>query len=55
MISDNVRADILLQAMPYIKNFTGKVIVVTYGGAAMINEGVRWAFSPSSSTEAGRR
>jgi acetylglutamate kinase len=43
MISDNVRADILLQAMPYIKNFTGKVIVVKYGGAAMINEGVRSA------------
>ncbi|MCX7026126.1 MAG: acetylglutamate kinase [Spirochaetes bacterium] len=43
MISDNVRADILLQAMPYIKKFSGKVIVVKYGGAAMINEGVRSA------------
>lgn len=43
MISDNVRADILLQAMPYIKKFAGKVIVVKYGGAAMINEGVRAA------------
>ena len=43
MITDNVRADILLQAMPYIKNFSGRVVVVKYGGAAMINEGVRAA------------
>ena len=43
MINDNIRADILLQAMPYIKKFAGKVLVVKYGGAAMINEGVRAA------------
>lgn len=43
MIADNVRADILIQAMPYIKSFAGKIVVVKYGGAAMINEGVRAA------------
>lgn len=43
MIADNVRADILIQAMPYFKSFTGKIIIVKYGGAAMINEGVRAA------------
>ncbi|TXT49739.1 MAG: acetylglutamate kinase [Spirochaetes bacterium] len=43
MIADNVRADILIQAMPYFKKFSGKVIVIKYGGAAMINEGVRSA------------
>ncbi len=43
MVSDNVRADILLQAMPYIERFAGRVVVVKYGGAAMINEGVRAA------------
>ncbi|HAP56035.1 MAG TPA: acetylglutamate kinase, partial [Spirochaetaceae bacterium] len=43
MINDNIRADILLQAMPYIKKFAGKILVVKYGGAAMINEGVRAA------------
>ena len=43
MITDNVRADILIQAMPYFKAFTGKIVVVKYGGAAMINEGVRSA------------
>lgn len=43
MIADNVRADILIQAMPYFKAFAGKIVVVKYGGAAMINEGVRSA------------
>jgi acetylglutamate kinase len=43
MIADNVRADILIQAMPYFKKFSGKIIVIKYGGAAMINEGVRSA------------
>ena len=43
MIADNVRADILIQAMPYFKSFTGKIVIVKYGGAAMINEGVRAA------------
>ncbi len=43
MIADNVRADILIQAMPYIKSFADKIVVVKYGGAAMINEGVRAA------------
>ncbi|MEN6492225.1 MAG: acetylglutamate kinase [Rectinema sp.] len=38
-----MRADILIQAMPYFRAFAGKVIVVKYGGAAMINEGVRSA------------
>ncbi|HNX73623.1 MAG TPA: acetylglutamate kinase [Spirochaetales bacterium] len=43
MISDMMRADILIQAMPYFRAFAGKVIVVKFGGAAMINEGVRSA------------
>lgn len=43
MIADNIRADILIQAMPYFKAFAGKIVVVKYGGAAMINEGVRSA------------
>lgn len=43
MIADKVRADILIQAMPYFRTFAGKIIVVKYGGAAMINESVRSA------------
>lgn len=32
------RAEVLTQALPYIKRYTGKIIVVKYGGNAMINE-----------------
>ena len=42
-IPDNARADILIQALPYIKDWIGKTVVVKYGGAAMTNEGVRQA------------
>lgn len=37
-ISNAKRAEILTQALPYIKSYTGKVIVVKYGGNAMINQ-----------------
>ena len=32
------RAEVLTQALPYIRRYTGKVVVVKYGGNAMINE-----------------
>lgn len=36
--SNAERAQVLAQALPYIKRYNGKVIVVKYGGNAMINE-----------------
>lgn len=36
--SNAQRAQVLTQALPYIKKFVGKTIVVKYGGNAMINE-----------------
>ena len=32
------RAEVLTQALPYIKSYNGKVLVVKYGGNAMINQ-----------------
>ena len=32
------RAEVLTTALPYIKKYSGKVVVVKYGGNAMINE-----------------
>jgi acetylglutamate kinase len=43
IISDSARADILVRALPYIKAYAGKTVVVKYGGAAMTNENVRQA------------
>ena len=36
--SNAERAEILTQALPYIKRYVGKIVVVKYGGNAMINE-----------------
>ena len=32
------KAEVLIEALPYIQKFNGKVIVVKYGGSAMSNE-----------------
>ena len=37
-ITNAQRAEVLTQALPYIQNYYGKIIVVKYGGNAMINE-----------------
>jgi acetylglutamate kinase len=42
-VSDSERASMLAQALPYIRKYRGKTIVVKYGGAAMVNEGLRAA------------
>ncbi len=36
--TNSARAEVLTQALPYIKKFNGEVVVVKYGGNAMINE-----------------
>ena len=37
-ISNQQRAELLVEALPYIKKYNGKIIVIKYGGNAMINE-----------------
>lgn len=39
--SNAERAEVLTQALPYIKRYVGKVVVVKYGGNAMINESLK--------------
>ena len=36
--SNAQRAEVLTQALPYIKRYTGKIVVVKYGGNAMVND-----------------
>lgn len=40
-ISNVDRAEILTQALPYIRQYNGKTVVVKYGGNAMINESLK--------------
>ena len=35
------RAEVLTQALPYIKRYNGKVVVVKYGGNAMVSESLK--------------
>ena len=35
------KADILSEALPYIRNFAGKTIVIKYGGKAMVHENLK--------------
>jgi acetylglutamate kinase len=43
MMSSNV--EILLEALPYIREFHGRTVVIKYGGAAMQEEGLREGFA----------
>ena len=36
--SNQQRAEILVQALPYIRHYAGQIVVVKYGGNAMIND-----------------
>jgi acetylglutamate kinase len=38
-------ADILIEALPYIKNFSTKTVVIKYGGHAMVDEKLKQDFS----------
>ena len=37
-ITNPQRAKVLVHALPYIQEYSGKIVVIKYGGNAMINE-----------------
>jgi acetylglutamate kinase len=39
------KAEVLLEALPYIRKFRGKTFVIKYGGSAMVNEELRETFA----------
>ena len=41
LFSNAQRAEVLTQALPYIQRYNGKVVVIKYGGNAMINEALK--------------
>ncbi|HWP35708.1 MAG TPA: acetylglutamate kinase [Thermodesulfobacteriota bacterium] len=45
MIDARERAAVLVEALPYIRMFAGKTVVIKYGGAAMLDEGLKRAFA----------
>ena len=43
VINNAQRAQVLVEALPYIQKYYNKIIVVKYGGNAMINEELKEA------------
>jgi len=39
------RANILIETLPYIKTFFGKIMVIKYGGKAMVEEKLKYSFA----------
>ncbi len=39
--TNNERAEVLVQALPHIKRYNGKIVVIKYGGNAMIDENLK--------------
>ncbi len=44
MITNHNKAQILVEALPYIREYSGRTIVIKYGGAAMVDEKIRAEF-----------
>ena len=44
-IAPEIKAEILAEALPYIRKFHGKTIVVKYGGNAMTEERLKHGFA----------
>ena len=41
--TNSQRAEVLIQALPYIQDYSNEIVVIKYGGNAMINEELREA------------
>ena len=42
-LTSSQTAEVLIESFPWIKNITGKTVVIKYGGAAMVDEKLRSA------------
>jgi len=45
VFSDEDKANVLIEALPYIQRFTGKTIVIKYGGHAMVDDRLKNDFA----------
>ncbi len=45
MIPISTKTEVLIEALPYIQRYEGKTFVVKYGGAAMIDDGLKESFA----------
>ena len=43
-LTERQKAEVLIEALPYIQRFNRKIIVVKYGGSAMVDEHLKLSF-----------
>jgi len=43
MIGEEARAELLLEAMPYIEKYQNRILVIKYGGNAMLGDEFKWS------------
>ena len=48
------KAQVLIEALPYIQRFNRKIIVVKYGGSAMVDENLKRQVIQDGTSETGR-
>ena len=53
---EQAKAEILIEAIPYIRKFAGETVVIKYGGSAMVDERLKKAVIKDGNvlTETGR-
>ncbi|KAH8265667.1 hypothetical protein KR044_011270, partial [Drosophila immigrans] len=44
-LSPAIRADVLAEALPWLLHYRGKIVVVKYGGNAMVDDDLKAAFA----------
>lgn len=44
MISNQDKAAFLIEALPFIRRYHGKTVVIKYGGSAMVDKEIRQEF-----------
>ena len=44
-MTDTVRAAVLAEALPWLQHYRNKIVVVKYGGNAMVDEELKRAFA----------
>ena len=42
-MDNKLRAEVLIEALPYSRNYSGKILLVKYGGSAMTDENLKRA------------
>src|SRR5512135_3023263 len=45
MTSITAKTEVLIEALPYIQRYEGKTFVIKYGGAAMVDDGLKESFA----------